>query len=381
MRDDRKKTGFAGRSGWLLIAAFGLLCNLAGSAQAQSDAAPGVFVKTALGGFILGYDIDQNGTEGYLAEALSLSDGKFNVAVETFDQATGKILKIVSQQTETKNDFVALGVFGNGIGLVELEKTKNLFVSQRLYRTINPLSSNKLGAAWTPPLTVDEPIVGIAGNQGSNLTAVLDSKNFQAFVFSTDVAANTFGPTIQLADSVFASNDSPVFAVNSQTGEAVVAASTGGILTLPKLATVNLTTSQVSEFTGLGFGFVNGLAVDSATNTACTTSEVDFGVEFYDLATQSGFEVSMHNATNQLQAGQAVAFDPVHKLFLIGQEFSSTASSGSSIQVFDEQGNFIEAINGLSLPASPTTIAINPNTRTGFVVVTPLLNQLQQFTY
>ena len=76
-----------------------------------------------------------------------------------------------------------------------------------------------------------------------------------------------------------------------------------------------------------------------------------------------------------------MAFDPVHKLFLIGQEFSSTASSGSSIQVFDEQGNFIEAINGLSLPASPTTIAINPNTRTGFVVVTPLLNQLQQFTY
>src|SRR5581483_9474119 len=64
------------------------------AAQTPLPAAP-VFVNTALGGFILGYDIDQTGTEGLLAEAQPLTDGRANVAVETFDQKTGKILKIV----------------------------------------------------------------------------------------------------------------------------------------------------------------------------------------------------------------------------------------------------------------------------------------------
>jgi hypothetical protein len=57
-----------------------------------------VVVHTALGGFILGYDIDHNGTEGLLAESLALPNGKDDAAIETFDQRTGKIVKIVKQQ-------------------------------------------------------------------------------------------------------------------------------------------------------------------------------------------------------------------------------------------------------------------------------------------
>jgi hypothetical protein len=82
-----------------------LLACLCLRAEAKTaKAAPGtVFVKTAPGGFILGYDIDQNRTEGVLSEALTLSDGNFDVTVETFDQTTGKILKIISEQKKTKN--------------------------------------------------------------------------------------------------------------------------------------------------------------------------------------------------------------------------------------------------------------------------------------
>jgi hypothetical protein len=61
----------------------------------------------------------------------------------------------------------------------------------------------------------------------------------------------------------------------------------------------------------------------------------------------------LKGATNQSQSGGYVAFDPVNKLFFVGQEFSSVAPTGSSIQVYDTQGNFVEAVNGLSLPASP----------------------------
>jgi hypothetical protein len=88
----------------------------------------------------------------------------------------------------------------------------------------------------------------------------------------------------------------------------------------------------------------------------------------------------LQGATNQANSGGAVAVDPIHKLFLIGQEFSSVGA-GSSIQVYDEQGNFIEAVNGLKLPASSAYMALHPSQRAGYVIVTPDLTELQSFTY
>ena len=364
-----------------IAALIGLSCPVAVTAQSPDAAPDTVFVKTALGGFILGYDIDQNGTEGVLAESVTLAGGTFNVAVETFDQTTGKILKIVAEQKMTHNDFVALGVYGNSVGLVEVEKSSGMFVNQRLYRTLNPLSANRFTGQWTPPLTKGELILGMAYSQGAGNTAVLASRNFNSFVFSSDVAGNTFGSTVTLTDPVFAVNDSPVIAIDTVTNQAVVAASIGSPTDHPQIAEVHLTTGNVIQFTGLGLGFANGIAVDSADGIACTSTEIDFSLEFYNLATQTGFRVPLHNATNQLFSGGYVQFDPVNKLFLVGQEFSSTARSGSSIQVFDTQGNFVKAINGLNLPASPALIAINPSRRTGFVIVTPALSELQSFKY
>lgn len=335
-----------------------------------------VYVKTAHGGFILGYDIDQNGTAGVLAESLNAAGGTFDVAVETFDQKTGKILKIVAHQTATHNDFVALGIFGTSVGLIEFEKSKGIFVNQRLYRTINPLSANQFTGPWTPPLTTSQLILGMAASQGSPNTAVLASQDFNTFVFSSNVAANTFGPSIPLTDSVFGFNDSPVIAIDTVTNQAIVASSFGAPNSIPQIAEVDLTTGNVVEFTGLGFGFVNGVAVDSADGIACTSTEIDFSLEFYNLATHTGFKVPLHNATSQAYSGGYVQFDPVHRVFLVGQEFSSTAPSGSSIQVFDTQGHFIKAIDGLNLPASPALIALNPSQRMGYVIVTPALNEL-----
>jgi hypothetical protein len=369
---------------WFSLVILAGLCLLAFPADAQKvkpDAGT-VFVNTALGGFILGYDIDQNGTEGILAESLTLNDGRHTVAVETFDQRTGKILKILAQQTDSNNDFVALGVYGNGVGLIEFEKSSGHFVNQRLYGTVNPLKGNQLSGTWTPPLTTNQFILGMGASQGSNNTAVLAANNFNSLVFSSDVAANTFGPVFTLSDTIFGFNDSPVIAIDTQANQAVVVASDGGVFSNPQLAEVDLATGNTVQFRGLGFGSVNGIAVDSTKHLACTTSETDFSLEIYDLANQFSILVQpLEGATNQSQAGGAVAFDPIHRLFLIGQEFSSVAPSGSSILIYDERGDFIKSVDGLSLPASPVNIAINPSQRIGYVLVTPGLNQLQGFKY
>ena len=142
-----------------------------------------------------------------------------------------------------------------------------------------------------------------------------------------------------------------------------------------------MATGAEHPFNGLGFGYINGIAIDSAAHIACTSTEIDFSIQFYDLTTQTGFKVPIPGAVSQAQSGQDVQFDPLNHLFLIGQVFSSAAPSGSSILVFDEQGNFVESVNGLQLPASPVRIALIPAQRTGFVLTAPNLTTLQSFTY
>jgi len=75
----------------------GLSCLTAAQTPSDLPKGPGnVIVHTKFGGGILGFDIDQNGSEGVLAEAQLLSNGNVLSAVETFDQRTGKIIKLVA---------------------------------------------------------------------------------------------------------------------------------------------------------------------------------------------------------------------------------------------------------------------------------------------
>jgi hypothetical protein len=83
-----------------------------------------------------------------------------------------------------------------------------------------------------------------------------------------------------------------------------------------------------------------------------------------------------------------VEFDPVHKLFFVAQQVSGTGP-GSSIQVYNTQGNLVESLNGLNFSHDSsvigTHIALNPSNRTGYVDgVSPQGTQagtIQQFTY
>ena len=65
-----------------------------------APAGPGpVLVHSTFGGQIFGFDIDQNVTEGVLSKSKLLSGDTVLAAVETFDQASGKILAVVSRTT------------------------------------------------------------------------------------------------------------------------------------------------------------------------------------------------------------------------------------------------------------------------------------------
>jgi len=368
-------------------------------AAAQVPGAPvgpgTTLVHSQFGGQIFGFDIDQNGTEGVLSEAQLLSNGNVLAAVETFDQKSGKILKVVSK-TETQDDFLTLGIAGTSVGLVEREHVTGIYVTQRIYNEINPLSSNKFTGLWTPPLNAKDIITGMSRNQGVPTTAVLyfenTGNNFDTFVFGTNVAENTFQPAVDLTDPTFMTSNAPVVAYDSVTNEAVVASSDSAVGgPAPMIALVDLATGTVNEFAGLRGpypyrqGSINGLAVDSEDSIACTTTEVDFRVEFYNLKTQTGVAHVLPNATGQLQSGADVEYDPVNKLFFVAQSVSSTGK-GSSIQVYNTQGKLVESLNGFNFSNASnvvfTHIALNPSNRTGYVDgPSSGVTDIQSFTY
>jgi hypothetical protein len=343
-----------------------------------------VIVHAALGGQILGYDVDQNGSEGVLSEWYLENNGQAFFAIETFNQKTGKV-KIVKkiQQPVYAGDFVTLGVVGTSIGLVERQYS-DPYIYKTDYELLNPLSGNKVSGVWKPGLSkVDNHVWGISESQVSSTTAVLgyNINTFQSFVFGASVATNTSGPLTRLTDEAFNNANYPVIAMDVSTNQAVVAAGGGGLIGTPELAIVDLTKGGFSEFTGLGEGETNGIAVDSADGIACTSTEEDWNIEFYDLANETGFEEGLEGATSDINSGGDIQFDAVNKLFLIDQQVCAGQENGTCIQVYDTQGNWVETTSVIDQGFGH--IAFNPNTRTGFLWLNDngKFDELQSFTY
>jgi hypothetical protein len=374
----------------------GLFFALSTLAVAQSDAfqpnsaaGAGIIVHSKFGGQIFGWDIDQSGTEGILSEALLQSNGNELAAVETFDQTTGKILKVVSE-TDDQDDFVTEGVVGSSVGVVEHEHEISLFNVQRTFEVIHPLTTNKVTGKWTPPIGTEHLIRGVSRTQGTPNAAIFaydNSGNFIPWVFSTNVAANTFGPIIKIQDSLNFASVPPPIAYNTMTNEAILGGGDGCFGCFPVIGLANLVTGTFTEFTGIGFGFVNGIAVDAADNIAVTTTEDDASVEFYDLATETGFTVVLPNTgEQQIFSGADVEYDATHKLFFVAQPVSSQTSTGSTIYVYDINGVLQETLNGFNFSNAFNVVAmhigLHPSTRTGFVDGPSAgVTEIQGFTY
>ena len=380
---------------------FSRLSVLARFSYAQEDASHGdhsaaagsIFVHSKFGGQIFGFDIDQNGPEGVLSEALDQPDGSVLAAVETFDQATGKIVKVLTRTvTQGGDDFVTLGVVGASVGLIEREHVLSFLHVQRSFHTINPLSGNQFTGNWTPPVGTTHLIepTSVSRTQGSPNVAVFafdNSGNFIPWVFQSNVVANTFGPIVKIPDSLNFGSLVPPMAFDTVSNQAILGGGDGCFGCFPVIGLVDVVKGTFSEFTGTGFGFINGIAVDAADGIFVTTTEDDASVEFYSLATQSAFTVVLPGSgEQQFFSGADVEFDPINELFLIAQPNSSSAPSGSTIYVYDINGNLKETINGFSFSNTfnvvPVHIAIKPSNRAGFVDGPDSgVTEIQSFTY
>jgi hypothetical protein len=347
------------------------------------------------GGQIFGFDIDSNGNDGVLAAAGS------QISVQTFDETTGKITKTLGAITGKKvgkgDDYVADGIFAGDVGLVDFQKAgiPGQTPTKDMYHLLNPVTKNHLNGKWVPPLKLFN-VLEWAPNQSTDTSVVFGYQREGSDpldLIVSDVGKNTFGKVIRLNEIDFALGTQPQLAEDTVNNLAVMATSpsfgaAGG--PPPVIWTVSLKSGKMAHFSGVncpgsvGCGYANGIGYDSSTGIACTTTELDAGVEFYNVAKETGNRVQLPNNAGQLEAGAFVANDAVNGLFLIAQPVSSTSPTGSSIQIYNESGTLEESINGFSFSNAssviPLRISINPTSRIGWVNG-PQADQLQEFSY
>ena len=356
----------------------------------ERTGATDVIVHGRLGGLIFGFEIDAFGTEGLLSEALINSDGTITAAIETFDQKTGRILHVL-EQINGQDDFVTLGVAGS-IGVIERERVLG-FKVRRSFELINPLSGNMLTDPWRPGIgqqrIINQVKPSLDGSPTVAVYALSVSTNLPPVIFTSDLAANTFGPIIDITNPDFTVEGPPVLAFDPPRNQAILGHNKPSpFIVPPVIGFVDLTTGAFVEKTGLGLGVINGIAVDSADGILCTDTSFDSAVQFFDLDDFSGISVLLPGADPQTStaSGADIEFDPINKLFLVAQPFAEgMLDNGSAIQIYDPAGNLVETIDGLQFQGGnnvfPIHITVNPARRIGYVDGPELTTAIQQFSY
>jgi len=382
----------------LIVGSKSATAQTANVASGRHQGKLGKVLSSAYGGQIFGFDVDQNGDDGIIDDAVSLSNGGLKSGIETFDITTGKITKIVKTLvSKTSNDeLVTFGIGGNDVGLVDEERVtiKNQHVTRNdLFYLLNPVSGEQITGPWTLPDSKGALLWQLVQNQTTSTQLAVvyrfSGSNSVPWLYLTALATNTILKSIPL--QIFQDNFLLMFAQDTATDEAVTAISSYPGGPPPVNVVINLKSEKIRQFNGFNNGFygaggINGLAVDSTTGILCTTTELNAQVEFYKISNGSGTFAQLPNTSNtsQLNSGQSVTNDPVNHLFLVTQPVSSTGGI-SAVYVYDEKGNLKETINGFTFntnlpPSFGLKIVLNPHKRIAWVQGANA-NQLQQFFY
>jgi hypothetical protein len=365
----------------------------------QNAGALGPVVSSQFGGEIFGWDIDQNGDDGVLSETAFETSGKLINAIETFDQSTGKITKVVQKQQRLNADVepVVDAIAGSDVGIVDVERLLASDKRDDYFDLLNPVSGNTITGRTQPPGALGVVPSFVTNNQASSNQVMMfyDLRNgfMLGGMYTYDTEQNAWGKRQIFSENDVFNNGFPIYAaIDSATNEAVT-----GFLgrarynphESPTFDVVDAATGrQLRSFYGVGYGFPNGIAIDPTTDVMCTTTTGDMDVEFYDLATGKGKAVQIpvfYTHGGSETGGAAVAADPVHHLFLVAQINSTfSPSSISTVIVYDEHGKLVEYINGFDFFFYKTVIvphlAVNPSARTGYVNG-PTPTELQEFSY
>ncbi|MBV9700805.1 MAG: hypothetical protein JO078_11860 [Candidatus Eremiobacteraeota bacterium] len=355
--------------------------------SARHSVGLGKILSSKSGAQIFGFDVNRSGTDGLLATGNDATSD-----VETFDQGSASITSSYPTKNPPGNSYKVDAIVAGDVGLVtRYVVPKGKIYAKRFYDIMKPVTAQKFTASWKPPIKdIDILQAGVNQTKKKNAYFAIELKNQdQPDVIIADVASSKPAKVFHLDPNLFGGGNGPQFDIDTGTDQGVIALSPdGGAVggAAPINVLIDLKTGKQTQFTGLnggfyGSGYVNGLAVDSATGMAATTTELNAQVEIYDLAKQTGIfaQLPCTGSSSQINSGAGVAADPVNHLFLVTEPYNA-CGQGSALLVYDESANLVETITGFQFAISEPAPAINPTTRTGFAFG-PHFSQLQQFFY
>jgi hypothetical protein len=286
-------------------------------------------VAASDGGFVTqGFGISATGTDGFLTSSQLNDSGKLQSSVETFSQATQAVTGTVATATNadqyTTLDNGAAGVYAGDTALYA-DSTS----TSTVYDLLHPLSTGTAAGQWTPPaalLPLPQSGFEAAVNQATASDAMLSAQfgpDGQPQVFTSDVAADTFGPAYSIASTVQGLG-LPFYtgvAQDVSTGTAVVAtADLSNLGAGPTLVTVNLANGKIATIPGVGGFYSSGLAADPVSGTAAGPEIA--GIGLYGLGTGSGTFITPGGFVYQHPAD-----DPAAQEYTV-EEVSPPGSSG-----------------------------------------------------
>jgi len=347
----------------------------------------GPVVTSKFFGEIFGWSIDENGGDGVISEVVGASQPTYTSYVETFDQTSQKVTRVVRKQAsgplgnhELNVDAITTG----DVALIDDENDQKNLLRRDTYYVMDPTAGGKITGTWKRPPGKDFLLWDIADQQTNPLSVmaatILDHTISQPPTFEvvvTDLAQNKILRVLH-APSGDGVNYPYLVAEDTSTQHAYVPAANYSSQTVFIDYDVQ-TGKTLNDFVAPAFsGPVGGLAIDSSSHMMCTTTGTTYSVQLYDITTKKQtFVGQIPNSVGELQAGSTIAADPINHLFLV--EKPSSDRGGSEIYVYDERGNVVESIAGFNFAPS-SSIQLVAKTRTGWVDG-PNADQLQSFTY
>jgi hypothetical protein len=346
---------------------------------------PGKVLTSRFGGPIYGWAIDENGNDGVLTEVTPPSGDPYTSVVETFDQSSAQIVKVVRKQKSSpsgNDELFVDAIAANDVGLIDDENDQS---GERddTYYVMAPVSKNKITGTWSRPSGNGFLIFDMADQQTDPLAVMsattIDERSKPAVweLVVTDIATNKIARVLHApgGDGV----NYPYFvAEDTSSRHAYVPAANYSSQTI--FIDYDLRSGHASsDFIAPAFsGPVNGIAIDSATHVMCTTTMANYSVQLYDLKTkQQTFVGQIPNAGGEGQAGGSISADPINHLFIVTQP--NSLLGGSAIYVYDEQGNVVETLSHFAF-GQGAGVEIVAKNRSGYISGRNA-NQLQSFTY
>jgi len=350
------------------------------------------------GGVQNGFGVGQRGVDGFLTSGQQTAAGEVLTSLDTFDQTSNQIVSEAGAATGSLYfSEGGSGIFGGDIGLIGLENTST---GATTYNLLDTVTSGAIGAAWTPPVTVDN-FVSEAAENGSNDVVPMEfydpngKTNDNYRLFTSQITHNTFGPIYDVSAPIEKEALPNVWglAENTETKEAVLLGEDfEADCPAPTIITVDTTSGAVGSFLGTGKGFPYGIAIDSATNKMAVPTLCDGDLSIYNLATKTGTAYPLDgnpSASGNVFNGFYTEIDSPDKEFLVEQttapDFGTNNNSLSRVLVYSESGSLLEKkelfdLYGAFLSIQAHNLQVDPSRHAAYLIG-PFEEELEPFSY